>query len=296
MKKFLQRVVVFLLILGVMSALAVAAVIHLNVRALAACTLPPGTDTIIVGDSHPKSAINDAEIPGLRNIALNAEGYKYTHAKLKYVLPRAPQLKKLYIGFSFHNLSGYYDEYIYGATFKFYVERYLGILGLDDYLLVAKTAPLAIPGLIQRIIQRGLPAGRSGECQLFGTFDRDPMTETFRRASMEQRLAAQYYVDGPLTPPSQANIAALEQVLALAREHELEVIMLNTPLHPEYREAVPESYRELYERFLRERDLRAFDFHDLELSDAHFLPDGDHINYPGAQLTTRRFKEFHEAP
>jgi hypothetical protein len=38
-----------------------------------------------------------------------------------------------------------------------------------------------------------------------------------------------------------------------------------------------------------------FDFRGLALTDAEFLPDGDHTNYRGAALASQRFAEFHRA-
>lgn len=296
MKRFLLRLGVFasLVVLGYVAALVV--IVFLNRRALPNCRLEKPTDSIIIGDSHPMWSIDDTNIPGLRNIALNAEGYKYSYLKLKHLLATEKGIKKIYIGYSHHNLAGYYDEYISGPTFASFIERYLAILETRDYFELAAKNPRKVLDFTQRILQRGWRPALNRRCQIYGTFPGQPMTAKFDFERMEKRIREQYYSsDGEVAPPSTTNIEYLKKLIALSREHGLEIVMLKTPQHEAYEARIPAAYHQRYASFLTENGLKAYGFEDLKLTDAEVLPDGDHLNLDGALATTRRFQQYHES-
>lgn len=292
MRRFLPRLLAFLSIATVGCVLLFAAVVMLNRQAVTSCRLGDGVDSVIIGDSHTAWAINDAGIDGLRNVSLNAEGYKYTYEKLKYLVKAEPGIKRIFLGFSYHNLSGYYDEYIYGKTFSNFVERYLPILTLKDYADLLARNPLQAPDFVLRIFRHGFSPGIKSTCLLYGRFAEVPMVQVFDRAAMERRLTEQYKNNGRLWPESASNIEYLGKIIRLSQDYSLDLVMLNTPLHPEYRKRIPAEYVYSYEQYLAEHRLRSFDFSDLKLADEHFLPDGDHVNYSGAVLVSRRFQEY----
>lgn len=293
MKKFLLRLAIFLSVAMLVCVALFASVILLNRQAIHNCRVGEGVDSVIVGDSHTAWAIDDSGLEGVRNVSLNAEGYKYTYAKLQHLLRTEPRIKRVYLGFSYHNLSAYFDDYIVGPTFRFFVERYLSILTMADYAELVKRSPRDALDLLLRILRKGFSAGVRGECTLYGRFSEEPMTKEFDFSSMQKRIDAQYYVEGRLQRESASNLEYLGKIVRLCRDAGVELVALNTPLHPEYERRVPQPFRQLYERYLEDNGLRVFDFHDLKLTDADFLPDGDHANYRGAVLTSRRFAEYH---
>jgi len=295
MNKFLLRVSGYLLLaLAAYVALFVSIVV-LNRTALANCRLDSGVDSVIVGDSHTAWAIDAAGIQGVQNVSHNAEGYKYTYAKLQHLFDTEPDVRRVYLGFSYHNLSSYYDDYIVGPTFRFFADRYLSVLTAKDYVELFKGSGRHAPDLFVNVVRNGLGSGLKRTCNLYGRFSDQPMTEEFSLSGVEKRIDTQYFDQGKLRGESRLNIEYLEKILDLARAKGVELVMLNTPLHPEYEKRVPAGFREAYDRFVRERGLMVFDFRDVALSDADFLPDGDHTNYNGARLATRRFTEYHQA-
>ncbi len=295
MKRFLLRTTLFLGLAACGYLFLLAGVMVLNRQAIDNCRLEPGTESVIVGDSHPAWAINDTAIPGLRNISLNAEGYKYTYAKLQHLLRTDPGVKRIYLGFSYHNLSSYFDEYVTGPTFRFFASRYLAVLAPADLLELAWNSPRHVPDLLTGLIREGFPPGVRGTCQLYGRFSEEPMTGEFDFSTMERRIAEQYYLDGKVRGESAQNVRYLEKIVELARSHGVQLVLLDTPLHTEYEKRVPAEFRERYTRFIEKHGLEVFDFRDLSLSASDFLPDGDHTNFRGAALASRRFAEYHHA-
>jgi hypothetical protein len=293
MKRFLLRLVGFLSIAAAGCAILLVAVVVLNRQSIDNCRLDQGVDSVVVGDSHTAWAIDAAGIDGVQNISLNAEGYKYTYAKLRHLLRTEPTVRRIYLGFSYHNLSAYYDDYIVGPTFRQFIHRYRQVLEPADYIDLASRDPAGVADLFLRVVRNGLSAPLRGGCSLYGRFSDEPMTAEFDLSTMNRRITEQYYVDGRVQAVSSLNLEYLEKIVHLANEHRVDLVMLNTPMHAQYKSRVPAKFVELYDSFLREHRLRSFEFHDLQLSDAEFLPDGDHTNYRGAVLASRRFAEFH---
>lgn len=296
MKKFLVRVGAFIGVAICGFVVLLAAVIILNHRAIVNCRVEPDVNSVVLGDSHPAWAIDDSKIPGLRNLSQNAEGYKYTYAKIRHLLDTNPNIKRLYLGFSYHNLSSYFDEYVTGEKFRFFASRYLSVLTPSDILEVIWREPLHAADFATRLLREGLSPGLRGECRLYGRFSEEPMLGEFRISAMEHRIAEQYFDQaGALREVSQQNLHYLMKIIELSRSHGVELIVLNTPLHREYLRRVPTKFRDLYEAFIEEQGLPRYDFRDLELGDGDFLPDGDHTNYRGAMRATSHFAAYHLA-
>lgn len=296
MTRFLLRLAVFLAASTTAFVVLFVAAVQLNRQAVNHCRVGEGIDSVILGDSHTAWAIDDTAVPGLSNLSVNAEGYKYTYLKLERLLRTKQQVKRVYLAFSYANLAGYYDDYITGATFRLFADRYLGLLSASDLLELVRNSPSTAPDLFQRLLRGGLPAGIRQECTLYQNFFTNPATrrfETFRPDVMEKRIAEQYYLNGALQGQSAVNLEYLDRIIRLLRAHGIEIVMLNTPMHAEYQKRVPARFREMYSQVLEQYGLPSFDFSDLKLGDAEFLPDGDHTNYPGAMLVTRRFAEYH---
>ena len=298
MNRFLLRLAAYLAAATTACVILFLVVVLLNRHAVGACRLGDDVDSVVIGDSHTAWAIDDGSVPRLRNVSLNAEGYKYTYRKLEHLLRSKQQVKRIYLAFSYANLSAYYDEYVTGATFRMFADRYLGVLSAADLLELVRNSPSTAPDLFQRLLRGGLSAGIRQQCTLYADFFSDPTSrkfQTFKFDVMEKRIAEQYYSHDTLQGQSAQNLEYLEKIIHLVRAHGLELVMLNTPLHPEYEKRVPARFREMHDRVLARHGVPSFDFADLELSDAEFLPDGDHVNYPGAVLATRQFAEYHRA-
>ena len=59
---------------------------------------------VFAGDSNVECAINDKIISNSINIAQSGEAYLFTFAKLRSLLEYNPQIKTIFLGFSYNNL------------------------------------------------------------------------------------------------------------------------------------------------------------------------------------------------
>jgi hypothetical protein len=239
-------------------------------------------------------SINDNNIPQLQNIALNGEGYIYTYAKLKYVLEKNKNIENVYLGFGYHNISSYYDNYIFGKSSLSFFDRYIDILNFNDYLILLKNNPANIIKMGPVIIQKGIKSLYDNECSFIGSFPEEKMLETYKFEQCKKRIEEQYYMNEEILPYSKINLDFFIKIIALCNEKKLKLTILNTPLQKQYSALIPQNYIKKYDQIINQYKLQVYNFKDMELPDSCFLPDGDHVNYYGALLVSKRFKEYHE--
>ncbi len=292
--KFIKKTLTYLAMSALLYIVLMITVILINRIQIKECALKENTNTIILGDSHTMWSINDNEIDQVQNISCNAEGYIYTYAKLQHVLKTEPQVKKVYLGLSYHNFSSYFDGYIYGNIFRHFIHRYIGILKMSDYAMLLKKNPKGVLQFSYNIIHKGGEEIFENDCELYGSFPEDKMFETLNLTNLDKRIKEQFYKNGKIINPSSVNIEYLNKIIELCNKHNIHVTVLSTPIHKEYKNRIPEKYIQLFDNFVSENKLSVYDFSDLNLPDSCYLPDADHVNYHGALLSTQKFKEYHE--
>src|SRR6266513_3653769 len=111
---FLKQLTFFLLLLSIGILLIFAWLSYNNFQLLLKYRIDPEVKTIIIGDSHIELGINDHLLPDCINISESGEAFMFSYAKLQALLKHHPQIKTVFIGCSFHNLSSYYDNRMFG--------------------------------------------------------------------------------------------------------------------------------------------------------------------------------------
>jgi len=295
MKIFSSRLIKFLLFVISANFLLVIIIVILNCLGVRNCDLANDVNTVIIGDSHTMWGIDASNIDRVRNISLNAEGYVYTYHKLEQLLNTESNISHVYLGFGYHNLSGYYDKYIYGEQFKNFIHRYLGVMESNDFIRVILNNPKDLFVIFKNILQRGIRSGLKQKCTLYGFFPKDKKLSELDLEQMRIRIQEQFYEKEEVISTSESNMKYLDKIISLLHNRQVKLTILNTPLHYKYIELIPDKYKALYHEYINRNQLELLDFRNLALPDSYFLPDGDHVNYNGALLTTEKFREYHES-
>jgi len=280
MKKFLLQSVLFFLI----PATIFVVTIIINAMMYEPYIIDAQVDTLVLGDSHVEVAIDDSVHPRIQNMAASSEGYIYTYAKLKELLKHNPHIKHIVLGFSYHNLSDYYDKYITGENAGQVVQKYIDVLHGEEVreLFEANKTLLVLPAFKNAFRElNNSPAYLGGFRVLKGEHTFDP-------EAMRRRVKLQYYENETICGYSAINIKYLIKINALCKENGVDLTLLSTPLHNQYVKEIPESFRDIYSDLIKQNGLQIIDFDDLELEDYHFFPDGDHMNAVGAEVVTPR--------
>jgi hypothetical protein len=286
MKRFLGRVSLFLF-------LAVSSLGLLYFLASRELSDPgnfklPATDHyLVLGHSHPATALNPQFIPGLANLALGGEPFFYTYIKCRYLVSANPQLTTVFIGLTNNQLVREVDSLLTSDyALSYFLPKYAPLMSRAEWRLLEKTNPAGVRYRLGKVAIHAALNGlaRSGHYQtVLGGFEAldgyyDPGTvagKSFR---------AVYHSDP--TQVSELNLNYLDAMVRYLEQHHIAVYFIRTPL----REASPALGNEqVFQAVLRSRypQVRFLDFREYPLSDSDFY-DVEHLNRGGA----RKFSQY----
>jgi hypothetical protein len=254
--------------------------------------LDDGVHEIFAGDSHIQAAINDSLMEGCMNLGQSAEAFYFSYFKLKAILASNPQINKVYLGFSYHNLSDYYEIYIRGNESQFVSSRYFFILPFSEQLKLIVWNIKDFPSYFKYVLKSGIHNVTNKKDLTFsGGYYNEFKKALAARTSMDKRLKLQFYTDGKLNDFSDINLCYFNRIIELCHARNIGLILFNTPLHAYYRSKIPVAYRNKYHDIIRANNLKVIDFSALSLDDDCYIPDGDHLSEKGARLITQKLKE-----
>ena len=241
---------------------------------------------IYMGDSHVRYAVNDNLLPHSLNVANSSESTYFSYFKLKKILNKDPNVKKVILGFSYHNISGYYDDYTFGRYSNSIAANYFYILPISEQLKMMKGDIKKTLSLLVHVLKSGISSWLNKNT-FEGGYDNPYTGVTPVEASMIQRLNLQYDLNGKLQSFSLLNIRYLDKIATLCKENNVRLVLLNTPMYPYYRTRIPQKFVEKYNEIVRSGNFEVLDLTRLEMSDSCYQPDGDLLSVEGALETTK---------
>ena len=292
MKKFLKNILVFTLvpiIIGI--PLTLILVIYVT-KVSDEYKIDSNISRIYIGDSHIQEAVDDTLIPHSLNVATNSESYYYSYFKLKTLLNSNPSVKKVYLGFSYHNLSNYYDKYVSGTYTSEVGLKYFYLLPNNEQFRLISWNKDNLGSFIPGIISEGiLKAINHNYSPFLGGFSNQFNNTKAIDSSMNKRILFQYYTNGVLNDFSDLNIEYLYKIIDLCKVKGVELFALNTPLNNYYFNKIPKEYKEKLNEILFKTNLKYINLSNLKLSEECFIPDGDHVSNIGAEATSIELRD-----
>ncbi|MEE9573070.1 MAG: hypothetical protein V3W20_08490 [Candidatus Neomarinimicrobiota bacterium] len=247
--------------------------------------------TLFIGDSHIQKSIDDKLITTAINISQSSESFYYSYYKLDKILKANPSIKRIYLGFSYHSLSSYYDEFVFGKYSKNISSRYFFILPLSEKFKLFKYNFRKLPIYIKEVYKHGIMnIFKTGNNYSFlGQYENKFENVSAVQNSMDKRLLLQFYNNNRLINFSESNISYLIKIIDLCDKNKVELITLNTPLHSYYKSKIPMEYLKKYNEIISQNRIVTINFDELVLDDSCFIPDGDHVSEKGALQTSNYF-------
>ncbi len=293
MKRFLVKSISFsgalLLLLIILFWISV----ELNRKLYRNVSIDPGITTLVIGDSHTELAVNDSLLPNTLNISTPAEGYIFTYLKLKNILSQNSHIRNIILGASYHNFSSYYDKYIFEEEPYYLISQYLSLMNYKEILgFIRKSSSVKNLAAIFRNSFKNIIEYKKDYYPYIGGFHVIDNTDLLTSERIIKRIDSQYYLNNRLMPPSAINKSYFNKILDLCNEKGVCLILLNTPLYSEYFSRIPSEYLNEYQSMINNCGAIEINFSNLKLSADCFLPDGDHLRYRGAMLTTQYLVEF----
>lgn len=291
MKKFLKRLLIFLIFPMLIIAIAVIIILRLNFlnyQLFENFKTNNNVELLIVGDSHSCLAINDSLLPGTLNISQTSESYLFSYYKLQTILKNNPKIKTVLLSCSYHTFSAYYDDYITGNFSTDIVSKYFFILpdSIKWNVITNKhTNIISLSGNLWKYGFNNLKTAPRNYSFLgnYGNFITNiPVNEN----SITKRVKTQYYNYDKLVNYSEINIQYFFKIVELCKTNNIKLIVINTPMCDSYQNKVPLKFKEKYAAVILQAHLETIAFDSLKLDDSCFQPDGDHVSIKGATLTT----------
>lgn len=254
--------------------------------------LKAGTTILILGDSHSQYAFDDKLLQGSINLSQFSESTFFTYYKLRYLLMNNPGIKQVYLGFGYHSISSYYDDYTFGEFSKDISSRYFFLLPMKERLNLLEKSKWGIPMLLKNSMVNGLKLFSSEVTNppYLGKYMNGFKACQAVRSSMEKRIQQQFYLNTKLKGFSELNIGYFHRIVELCKQYQVQLTVLNTPLHPYYKSKIPKVFIKRYNQVMFENKVNVINFDKLELADSCFIPDGDHISEKGVRLATEILK------
>lgn len=238
-----------------------------------------------IGDSHVQKAIDDKIIIGSKNFSNTSESYFFSYYKLLKLLENN-HIDTLYLGYSYHNLSSYYDDFIFGEYGINLSARYFFILPANVKFEFLSYYISSFPQYFKELVKENVKniVSKSGNPSYLGNFENYFTNCKAQKTSMDKRIDFQFYNNGKLRDFSILNLEYLNKIITECNRKNIKLILLNTPLHKYYYSKIPEQYKQKYSELIKVNNLSSVDFLDVELSDSLFIPDGDHTSSEGTKI------------
>jgi hypothetical protein len=287
MTRFLKNIILFSGLVLIVTLISFYLTIEINRKLYKKIIFNNDINTLVIGDSHTELAINDSLLTNTLNISTPAEGYIFTYRKLQNILKNNNRIKSIMLGVSYHNFSSYYNKYIYEEEPYSLISQHISLLEFDDFPIFFKGLKIKNMVTIYRNSLKNIIKYKSGKYPYIGGFHVEKIHDIeLSTERILKRINSQYFLDNKLLGISYVNISYLDKIVLLCREKQIKIVLLNTPLYKDYYSRIPIEFINAYNKTVKNYGVTEINFTGLELPSDCFLPDGDHLSYKGAMVTT----------
>lgn len=293
MKQFLKKIFTFfvipgclIVILGIIATTLISNSSYFRIDSKV-------TD-LYIGDSHMQMAVIDSLLENSENIGLASESFYFSYFRLKKILDSENNLKSVYLGFSYHNISSYYDDFIYGKWTYSVSPKYFHVLSYGEQIRMIFHNRGRLEHYFKNIFNETY-APLFGKSKLGGYSNHYtcPKKAIYSVDSvMNLRIIEQYYKGKELAEFSEINLLYLEEIVNLCIKYNIDLVCFKTPLKPEYEKRIPAAYFEKYNELVNKYNFRLINFNGLVLDEWSYSPDGDHLSKSGALKMSKYLVEL----
>jgi hypothetical protein len=245
-----------------------------------------------MGDSHVVLSINDTLLNNSKNVATIAEPIYLTFYKLERLIKLNKNINTVYLGFSYHILSKYSDEFIKGEFSSSIVPKYFFILPINERAKLLKWNLKNFSVFNRALFKEIFFEISHPDANFLGGFSNNIYHSRISTKSIQKRIEIQYYTNRNLCSYSAISEEYLNKMIALCKDNNINLIIINTPLHQYYREMIPSKFIFKYNEIISKNNLNTIDFSTLALDDSSYTADGDHVTFRGCLIVSKRLQEI----
>ena len=244
--------------------------------------------TIICGDSHTKTAINDDVINDAINVSIASQTYYWTYEILTRLLETNRNIERVILSYSYHSLSFRLDKYnmtsISGSSRRTYAliadSKQLWEMAKSDLFgFFTNVVDTSITHIIKVI--KGAEA-----VDMYYIGEYYPMyTNNLTNENVVGSIHNHYYINGRLQNISEEQIRYLLKIDTLCQTYNVQLYVVNTPINSRYSVLVPIKFRTIYNKVAMLLQCEILDYGDYIMSDSCYA-NADHLNASGAEIFT----------
>ncbi len=295
MKLFIKKTFAFSSILVFNILIFITVIFNLLSKQADNIKINNNINTIILGDSHTKCAINDSILPNALNISISSEPFLYSYLKLKRILEANNQIENVYIGVSFHSFSTYWNKSTFdlGKTNVKY-PRYFSVFSTKELLYYIRKNAIGMFLTLPEILKQNkyLLLNKNpllSEYPFIGKFNKSDGSK-LNDTTINAAISIHYFdVNGEQQKSSQIQREYISRIIELSKEYKISLYLINTPIHSKYKDDIPiffiNNYYKTIDELIKKTNVQLIDYTDLKLSPKCYY-DGDHLNKYGAEILT----------
>tara|TARA_B100000963_G_C22554700_1_gene638495 strand:- start:14 stop:904 length:891 start_codon:yes stop_codon:yes gene_type:complete len=248
--------------------------------------------SIYLGDSHIETSLIDSMLPTVINCSKISESVYFSYYKLKYILSKKNNLSKVYLGLGFHSISGYFDDYTIGNQSVYVSPKYYFLLPNDERVHSVLSNFFELPSFYKSVIESSYHNTINKDCDFIGGYYNRFKNFKADSSNIKIRIQAQFYkIEDELRGYSEMNLDYLKRIKKLCDNNNLELFVVNSPVHSYYKTQIPEKFINKYYSVLKENEIGLIDYSDFKLVDKDYTPDGDHVTLSGALKWTKELRD-----
>lgn len=241
-------------------------------------------DILIMGDSHPQKSLDPRFFDNAANISQVGEPYILTYWKLKKIL-KEHKPDTVIIGFAPHNISAFNDLKFSRKKWSaemfrrsYSIQDFENLTGIEvDYLEFLKVLwkqTCLFPKLYHH--------------NYIGSYS-NSSDSILSDSNLQLTVRRHYYYKGKELGISETAISYLDSTINLLKSHNIEAILVSSPVHERYYTQIPSqvknNYRQVKKR-LENHQVTVIDKTNDFYSDSLYL-NSDHLNELGARKFTK---------
>ena len=261
MNKFIYKFIIFILIVAIL----ILSIRVYNLILIKNFKFENKIKYLVIGDSYTKLAIDQKQIPNLLNLSETSEGYLFSYSKLKFILDNNNEVKKIFIGLSFHNVSPS-NEFSYSyAIANNNIIKYFNVLDNNEKLILLNYDPQFVTSFLKKILVYDLKnifRNKNDFSDLNSFFNRqyyiselDKVFKDFKivdnkmklsKKTINKRIQYVYYSSLSYNEKKSINTLYLFKIMELCKSKNIDLVFVSTPIHDEYFRNIPENIKQKY--------------------------------------------------
>lgn len=268
-----------------------------------------GIETLILGDSHTKY-LNEVILPNSENLSYEGDSYKEVYYKLKY-FTKFNDIQNVILGVSYHNFTHLAEQKIVNdyhsinriAPIVSIAELYSSTQNSKEFINVAVKAhfPSMVTAWSQKIWggnaqYRASVIDKDISYRPMDEMKKSPKRKVTCKKFVKKRIEKHYRYQDIEDYHSHSSESYFASIVQHCQVNNINLLAVNMPLHPCYRNKVPKYYIQnlsrMKRKYLHLSEVTYIDYASKYDDNKEYFRDPDHTTEYGSHLITQELKRY----